>query len=232
MKGILGKLGRLGPGTCIFLLVPFVFISYVQASHHLHFLPGQELDSELSQIVESREIAAPQQHKRFAQGIFFLPGYNVTLLDGYAVDFCVDGGFKAGQKLVVTGDQQIYRKEITDPNVVSVTPDEIKMEPGKSYTWKVEGSGLDDIYKVRLLDNALAEKVKQDLAKIDAAKDSEQDKILAKAAYLQIVSDRNPEKIDLYWLSYQFLNQLDGNLDEVNNLKEYYSTHLGVTAPK
>ncbi|MDR3562093.1 MAG: hypothetical protein P4N59_11755 [Negativicutes bacterium] len=232
MKGIVSKLGRLGLSTCIMLLVPLFFMSYVQAKSQVHFLPGQELDSELFQMLNDREAFAPQQHKRLSQGSFFLPGYNVTLLEGYAVEFCVEDGFKAGQELVITGGQQEYRKEITDLKVVTVAPEEMKMPSGKVYTWKIAGSGLDDIYKLRLLGNDLAEKIKRDLAKIDAAEGSEQDKILAKAAYLQVISDRNPDKIDLYWLSYQFLNKLDGNLNEVKNLKEYYSTHLEVTAPK
>ena len=58
-----------------------------------------------------------------------------------------------------------------------------------------------------LLDDGTRAEVLKGLEHIDREKISNIDKVLRKAAYLQLVSDAYPEKMDLYWLSDQVLRE-------------------------
>ena len=51
-------------------------------------------------------------------------------------------------------------------------------------------------------------------------KESINEKILKKAIYVQLVSDIHPDKIDLYWLSAQWLSVMNPSTTEERNRQE------------
>jgi hypothetical protein len=66
---------------------------------------------------------------------------------------------------------------------------------------------------------------------IEGEKASPLDTIIRKAAYLQLFSDAYPDKVDLYWLSNQLLeeNTAEPTKDRneiVERLRERYSIHF------
>lgn len=132
-----------------------------------------------------------------------LPGFSVTLLAGEPVQFT--WGNVNGQTLIFQDEHQntIFRKSITELRSIRLSPEEIGLTPGQSYTWKVDG--LPGSCQVVLLGPEIFKQVDGDLQKIDGVPGSAGEKILRKAAYLQLVSDVYPSKIDLYWLSYRLL---------------------------
>ena len=58
-----------------------------------------------------------------------------------------------------------------------------------------------------MMDGITEEEVLTDLADIDSENLPKPDNLIEKVAYLQLISDAYPDKIDLYWLGYQLLQK-------------------------
>lgn len=132
-----------------------------------------------------------------------LPGYAATVLPGQPATFAW-GEIKGRALVVETGDKKVvFRKEVSGQKGVDMTPEEMGLAPGQAYVWRVEG--LYDVFKLRVLDNDSARQVLDGLRTIDAGAGSSGEKLLDKAMFLQFASESNPQKLDLYWLSYRYL---------------------------
>ena len=134
-----------------------------------------------------------------------LPGYGATLLPGLPVRFAWDG--KGKTILFRGGDAKvIYRASVEGRSEVLLTPEEIGLKQGITYTWEIEGIDTDELYQVRLIGKELSDMVQRDLAEIDSSKTVEvNEKTFRKAVYLQMISDLYPKEADLYWQSIQHL---------------------------
>ena len=134
-----------------------------------------------------------------------LPGYGATLLPGLPARFAWDG--KGKTILFRRGDGKvIYRTSVAGKSEVPLTPEEIGLKQGISYTWEIEGVDTDELFQVRLIGSELGAMVQRDLAQIDGSPGADvNQKTIRKAVYLQMVSDLYPKEADLYWLSIQLL---------------------------
>lgn len=156
-----------------------------------------------------------------------LPGYGATLLPGQSTRFAWYGKGKA--ILFKGGDGKVvYRASVEGKSEVPLTPEEIGLKPGITYTWEIEGVDSDEVYQVRLIGKALGDIVQRDLAEIDGSREIEaNDKTVRKAVYLQMMSDLYPKEADLYWRSIQLLG---GDSDGIaGSLRTRYAQHLQKT---
>ena len=161
--------------------------------------------------------------------IFPQPGFKATILSGYPITFA--WGESKGRNLVIQNNKKevIFKKSTTGISSVTLTQEEMGMKPGEPYTWKIEG--LYDKYNISVVDSKVAREIIAGLEKIDQENGNGNEKLLKKAAYLQMISDDQPQSVDLYWLSYQLLQSinLEGNAEvaeKVMLLKNRVGKHL------
>jgi hypothetical protein len=156
-----------------------------------------------------------------------LPGYGATLLSGLPARFAWCG--KGKMILFKEGDGKvIYRASVEGKSEIPLTPEEIGLKPGITYTWEIEGIDSDEVYQVRLIGKELGDMVQRDLAEIDGSEAIEtNEKAIRKAVYLQMVSDLYPKEADLYWQSIPFLG---GDSDGIaESLRTRFAQHLQKT---
>ena len=132
------------------------------------------------------------------------PGFDVTLLTNQSVCFAWDGSAK---NFVITNEagEKVFEKAIGGAKKIDVVPSEANLKAGQKYSWSVNGN---DQFKFSILDAQTEKEILDGLAEIDAEKLSADERALKKAAYVQLVSDIYPDKVDLYWLSAQWLSEI------------------------
>jgi hypothetical protein len=134
------------------------------------------------------------------------PGNNATLMAGVKTRFV--RAFEGGKYIVFLNDggKEIFKKDGQLPIVLA--PEEIGLSSGKIYTWKVGGVREGNSFKIKLLDHGMSNQILEDMKKVEEEDDIPAVKSLRKAAYLQLMSDVYPGELDLYWLSYQILDEI------------------------
>ena len=164
------------------------------------------------------------------------PGYDVTVVPREPIRFTWNK--EAGEaKAVVFSDKngkEVFRKAVSD--YFDLKAEEIGIKPGETYSWKIEGleSGISPV--IRLLSSENINQIKNDFKVIDGESKNEEEKRLRKIAYLQFMSDMYPEEIDLYWLSFQYLEKME-TLSKKNpglsiqKYKNKFFEHMKKTAP-
>ena len=156
-----------------------------------------------------------------------MPGYGATLLPGVPARFAWCG--KGKTILFKSGDGKvIYRASVEGKSEIPLTPEEIGLKRGITYTWEIDGIDVDELYQVRLIDKKLGDMVQMDLAEIDGTGAVEMnEKVIRMAVYLQMISDLYPKEADLYWQSIQLLgDNRDGTAEK---LRIRYMQHLRKT---
>lgn len=133
------------------------------------------------------------------------PGSNASLISGEKTTFSWND---QNGKYIIFGNssgREIFRKELKGESYVDLSPEDIGMSAGETYTWYISGSGSTRQNTIRVLPQGLAIQVLGDLAQIDKGSVSGTDKLIEKSLYLQFISDAYPQDMDLYWLSYRLI---------------------------
>lgn len=144
------------------------------------------------------------------------PGFDVTLMTNQTVRFAWDGSAK---NLFIKDDtgEKIFETAVGGKNFIELSPSNINFKAGQKYTW-----GLDENsngYKFTVLDTQTEKEILSGLAEIDAENLSTEKCALKKAAYVQLISDIYPDKVDLYWLSAQWLSEISPTDDKLKENK-------------
>ena len=103
--------------------------------------------------------------------------------------------------------KEVYKQDLKGSSLIQLTPEEIGIKPLEVYTWSLSGAKRGKPFTLRLLSDNIFQQITVDLKEIDEEKLSEVEKAIQKATYLQFMSDSYPKEIDLYWLSYQLLEE-------------------------
>jgi hypothetical protein len=90
-----------------------------------------------------------------------------------------------------------------------------KMKPGHDYYWRFDQSG--PYRRIRILAVDDERRIKQILDQISKSESSDADNKIKQALFLKAISDAHPDRIDLYWMSYEILRNL---VVESNSLTE------------
>lgn len=146
------------------------------------------------------------------------PGFDVTLLQNQPVTFAWDG---LAENFYITDEtgNKIFETPVKGKSSVEINPSDIKLTDGQKYSW-----GLDEnssAYKFTILDAQTSKEISAKLDEIDAENIPADERTLKKSAYIQLISDIYPDKVDLYWLSAQWLTQFsptDAKLKETQGV--------------
>ena len=164
---------------------------------------------------------------------FVMPGQEATLLAGSPATFSWCGG--SGEKLVIRDDHGtvVFERRIKGLSSLRITPEEAGIGPGADYFWAVTGTGLVGL-KLRLLDSETSGVIAQEFAAIGTnEKLAENDKVLARAAFVQYLSDSFPGEVSLGWLCHQLVDlQKEKFTPEQKKVAEYLEERSGMSLCK
>ena len=141
------------------------------------------------------------------------PGFDVTLLPNQTIHFAWENPSTGIFTIKTEKGKKIFTQSVNGKNEIDLNPSSAKLKSGEKYIWSVDGDPQD--YKFSVLDNVIEKELIEKLTEIDAEKNlSDDERLLKKAAYLQLVSDLYPETIDLYWFSLQLISKINPITDE------------------
>ena len=132
------------------------------------------------------------------------PGFDVTLLTNQLVCFAWDGSAK-NFVIVNEAGEKIFEKTISGAKKFDVVPSAANLKVGQKYSWSVNEN---EQFTFTVLDAQTEKEILDGLAEIDLENLSAEERALKKASYVQLVSDIYPDKVDLYWLSAQWLAEI------------------------
>lgn len=155
---------------------------------------------------------------------------HATLMQDFSIQVAGAGEGVTSVTVVDAKGQKVYERQVSSAGAVSLAPAEMGIRPLEAYTVYVNKDHLKRKLDVALMDAATTEEVLGGLADIDAKKLSAPDGAIEKAAYLQLISDAFPDKVDLYWLAGQMLEQdreqmTSAQSDVVRELGSRYREH-------
>jgi hypothetical protein len=130
--------------------------------------------------------------------------------------------------------KKVWETQVKGGSELLISQKEIQMSPGEQYTLTITGSTLKRALTITVIDETLRNEVTKGLADMESEKASPLDAIIQKVAYCQLVSDVYPDKLDLYWLGNQLLeeNTMEPSEDQraiIERLKQRYLNHLHKT---
>lgn len=167
-----------------------------------------------------------------AEEEIMLPGSSASVLPGFKITFSRPGGEEKRVVFLDKTGKEFFSKEMKGGHL-SVAPDEIGMQQGEEYVWVIEGTKDNRRSRLRLINEKTAGQISSDLKKIEEQPVSPVEKGIRKAAYLQYMTDAYPKEIDLYWMSFVVLEDLDKgreataeNKRTIEMLRNNYRRHL------
>jgi hypothetical protein len=130
--------------------------------------------------------------------------------------------------------KKVWETQVKGGSELFISQKEIQMSPGEQYTLTITSGTLKRALTTTVIDETFQNEVTKGFADMESEKISPLDTIIRKAAYCQLMSDVYPNKVDLYWLSNQFLeeNTLRPSEDQraiIEGLKQRYVNHLRKT---
>lgn len=130
---------------------------------------------------------------------------HATLMQDYPIEISGPDEDIRSVTIVDTKGQKVYESLIKSKDPVSLMPREIGIKPLETYTVYINKDSAKRKLDILLMDGSTQEEVLTGLADIDGENLPKPDNLIEKVAYLQLISDAYPDKIDLYWLGYQLL---------------------------
>ena len=140
-----------------------------------------------------------------------LPGFKASLLPGEPVSFVWP--YPTGRVITfnINKGPEVFRRNVIGVTSMVVTPEELNLKPFQDLSWHVVG--MRGSFIISLVDGFSNRQILQDLQQIDEETGDDNYKKVKKAAYLQLVSDVNPDSIDLYWKSHNILQSVPSGTD-------------------
>jgi hypothetical protein len=116
-----------------------------------------------------------------------------------------------GKSLSIFGGdhKELFTKDIKGKNSIDIIPRKLKLKPDGIYYWKITDSNGDREGKIKLLNAEIQEKMYSDFNTINKLSGNKSERNIKKALYLQMLSDYYYNDPDLYWLSYQMLENIN-----------------------
>jgi hypothetical protein len=212
-------------------------ISMEAASSPPEKLKGKTYAAGLKQYID--DFVKPTEHEaiplvtRGKRPKVELPSH-ATLMEDYPIEISGPNEDIRSITIVDMKGQKVYENLIKSKGPVSLTPREIGIKPFETYTVYINKDSAKRKLDILLMDGTTQEEVLTGLADIDRENLPKPDNLIEKVAYLQLISDAYPDKIDLYWLGHQLLQknmyQFTKEQQEViNALTQRYNNHYRKT---
>jgi hypothetical protein len=125
--------------------------------------------------------------------------------------------------------EKVFEKNVRNQGELSFSAAEARLNRGETYFWRFDDWDSTERHELSVLSKQLEYEILDGLAKIDTEEGVAYEKMIRKAAFLQMISDTYPDMIDLYWLSLQLLPEISVNDHEaktVCGLKLRYIRHF------
>jgi hypothetical protein len=148
------------------------------------------------------------------------PGFYATILPEKPVRFV--WGVQNQQMLCFYTDTGniLSEKNVSGMKEITLYPEDIGMLPGNTYTWQLDG--IPKKFMIKVLDEDTADKISLELDALAAENGDSQKIKLEQAVYLQKLSDFFPDIFDLYWLSNQYLKEINSQNKNIQYLVDKY----------
>ena len=101
--------------------------------------------------------------------------------------------------------EKVFEETITNGKLAVLEAERLNLRPLQPYTIHVVKNEITQKMTVVLMDQTTRADVMKGLAEIDGENGSPSETLIGKVAYLQLISDAYPGKVDLYWLGHQLL---------------------------
>lgn len=129
---------------------------------------------------------------------------------------------------------KIWENRIKGGRGLAINPRELALNPNEKYMFVIETVVLKKASVLILMDETMQNEIRKGIADIEEENTSATDLLIRKVTYCQLVSDVYPDKVDLYWLGNQFLEENyakpTGNQKLiVEGLQKRYQDHLRST---
>ena len=103
--------------------------------------------------------------------------------------------------------EKVFEEAITNAKPVNLVAEQLRIRSMQPYTVHIVREGITQKMSVVLMDQTTRAEVMKGIADIDAENGGASETLIRKIAYLQLISDAYPEKVDLYWLGHQLLQE-------------------------
>jgi hypothetical protein len=101
--------------------------------------------------------------------------------------------------------EKVFEETVTNGKPAALDAERLGIRPLQPYNVDVVKNGITQKMIVILMDQTTRADVLKKLAEIDGENGGPSETLIGKVAYLQLISDAYPEKVDLYWLGHQLL---------------------------
>lgn len=138
------------------------------------------------------------------------PAESATLMPGQPVRFSWCG--RTAQRIVVKDPEMkvVFARPVRGLSSVLLNPDELPLRRYVAYTWDVIGSRSAQKRALRMLAPESVAVVRAAFLELEEKEDLEEsEKVIAKASFVQVMTETYPEEVGLNWLSDQLLEELD-----------------------
>jgi hypothetical protein len=132
---------------------------------------------------------------------------HATLMQDFPLEIAGPDEGVTSVAIVDAQGRKVYEKRVKGREPVFLVPAEIGIKPLEACTVYVSKGPAKRKIGIVLMDAETQGEVLAGLGDIDAKKLPGPEGSIEKAVYLQLISDAFPDKIDLYWLANQLLEQ-------------------------
>lgn len=170
-------------------------------------LKGKTLVASLKQYVA--DFVKPPEHGEI--GTFTRTSVQLlshaTLMQDYPMEISWPDETITSFTVVDMANRKIYESMTESKAPVFLVPSKIGIKSLEKYTVYITSNWGRRKLDILLMDRMTQEEVLAGLRDIDGENLPKPDSLIRKAAYLQLISDVYPDKIDLYWLGNQLLEE-------------------------
>jgi hypothetical protein len=132
-----------------------------------------------------------------------------TLITDYALKLSGPSGDNEVKSIAVLDGkgEKVFEETMKNGKPVFLLAAEWGINPEQPYQVCVVKQGITQKIDVALMNEATRAEVMKGITDIEGENSSASETLFRKIAYLQLISDAYPEKIDLYWLGHQLLQE-------------------------
>ena len=154
-----------------------------------------------------------------------LPDSSIVSVDFLPIKFTCPYG--QSFSIFDNNNKEIFTNNLNGKNYIEVIPKEIKLKTDCVYSWKIMNDKEGREGKIRILNKNYQTAIHSALAVVDKLTKEPTERIIKKASYMQMISDIYENDLDLYWLSFQMIENIDfSKYPEAQFIETRYYQHL------
>ncbi len=105
--------------------------------------------------------------------------------------------------------RELFTEELKGENSFEFIPQKIDLKSDSIYYWRIMDNFDGREGEIKIIDNKFQKKIRSAFSAIDKLAKNLSERNIKKALYLQIISEIYYNDLDLYWLSYQIIQNIN-----------------------